>query len=196
VDVSGLRNSFPNSASRHDCSAFCRNLSRLGDSRYIENQRRKNQEFLSITRPGHYQKKIMLKRKIFAGIFSLVLIAVFGLQTFATGRPVKRIYFRRGATAAIVTGNLTGYRDSQKYLLKVRRNQTLQTVQIKSDSSSSYITVAVRNPNGDYVGDADASCNNRKEITPTVAGDYVLEVTECRKADAWRGSFRLFVAVK
>lgn len=138
----------------------------------------------------------MLKRKFFGGLFSLVLIVISGLQTFAVVRPIKRIYFRRGAVSATVTGNLSGYRDSQKYLLRVNRNQTLRTVQIKSNSSLRYITVAVKDPNGNYVGDSDASCNNRKEVTPTIAGDYVLEVIECKKADPWRGSFRLRVSVR
>jgi hypothetical protein len=46
------------------------------------------------------------------------------------------------------------------------------------------------------VGDSDASCNNRREISPTVAGDYRIEVVECQKADRWRGRFYLRVSVR
>lgn len=125
--------------------------------------------------------------------FSLFLIILSG-QIFA--RPVKRIKFARGATEAIVAGKLKGYNDRQIYLLRVRAGQTLKTAQIKSDSSLHYITVSIKDPNGQAVGDSDASCNNRKEISPTASGDYRIEVFECRKADPWRGNFKLLVSVK
>jgi hypothetical protein len=58
------------------------------------------------------------------------------------------------------------------------------------------ITIFVKDPNGNDIGDSDASCNNRREISPTEAGDYTIEVVECRKADPWRGRFTFRVAVR
>ncbi len=52
-------------------------------------------------------------------------------------------------------------------------------------------------PDGkDITGDEDASCNNRKSVSPTVDGYYRIEVVECRKADEWKGEFRLQVTVE
>jgi hypothetical protein len=50
-------------------------------------------------------------------------------------------------------------------------------------------------PTGEEVGDSDASCNDRREIASTTAGDYRITVVECRKGDPWRGSFRFRVTV-
>ena len=118
------------------------------------------------------------------------------LLTAMTIAAQTRINFRRGATTAIVTGRLNGFRDKKVFVIKVRRGQTLRTEQDKSDSSTHYVTVGVETPKGREAGDYDASCNNRKEITPTTAGNYILTVTECRKADAWRGNFKLSVTVE
>lgn len=126
-----------------------------------------------------------------------VIIAVLFLFSGAIlAQSATRVKFRRGATGATLSGTLNGYRSQRIFVIRVRRGQTLRTEQIKSDSSSRYITVFIKNPRGRVVGDADASCNNRKEITPTAAGDYRIEVVQCRKADAWRGTFRLKVTVQ
>jgi hypothetical protein len=87
---------------------------------------------------------------------------------------------------------LTGYSDSETYVIKVRSGQTLRTKQ----TGKNYITISIKDPNGTYVGDADASCNNRKEVAPTVAGDYTLTVVQCQKADEWYGRFRFRVTVR
>jgi hypothetical protein len=131
-------------------------------------------------------------RKIFQ--FSAVAVILFVTATFAFSQ--QRITFKRGARAAVVTGNLNGYRSKRVFIIRVRRGQTLSTEQTKPDASNRYITVSIKAPNGAGIGDSDASCNNRKEISPTRAGDYRIEVYECRKADAWRGSFRLKVRVE
>lgn len=125
----------------------------------------------------------------------LIITSVL-LLTAMMAAAQTRITFKRGATSAVATGYLRGYRDKKVFVIKVGRGQTLRTEQSKSDSSTHYITVAVKSPTGEDVGDSDASCNNHKEITPTVAGNYILEITECQKADRWRGSFRLSVRVK
>ena len=107
-----------------------------------------------------------------------------------------RITFKRGARFAIVTGNLNGYRSRKIFVIRVRRGQILRTEQAEAEAPVHDITVYIKAPNGEEAGDSDASCNNRREISPTRAGDYRIEVTECRKADPWRGSFRLKVSVE
>lgn len=109
---------------------------------------------------------------------------------------IERIEFAKGATSAIVSGNLNDYKDSKSFVIEVRQGQTLRTEQVKQDDSLKYITVEIQDSAGKYVGDSDASCNNRKEINPTTAGDYRINVTECMKADAWRGIFKLKVSVE
>lgn len=128
-------------------------------------------------------------------ILFLIITAVL-LFTATAVSAQTRINFKRGATSAVVTGYLNGYRDKKVFLIRVRRGQTLRTAQAKNDLSSHYITVFVKAPNGEDVGDSDASCNNRREIEPTRAGDYKITVVECQKADRWRGNFRLRVSVK
>ena len=108
----------------------------------------------------------------------------------------ERINFKQGATSAVVTGNLSSYKDSKDFVIEVKQGQTLKTEQVKDDKSLQYITVNIKNPSGETVGDMDLSCHNRYEISPTVAGDYHLNVTECKKADEWRGQFKLKVSVE
>ncbi len=132
-------------------------------------------------------------KKKFLPAFVFIL-ALFG-ATNLFAQKAQRITFKSGAKQAFATGNLNGYRGKRVFVIRVRRGQTLTTEQIKSDSSNRYITVYLKAPNGADVSDSDASCNNRKRVSPTRAGDYRIEVVECRKADAWRGSFRLKVRV-
>ncbi len=129
-------------------------------------------------------------------IFYALTVAAFLLVAATFAFSQQRIKFRSGARAATVNGNLYSYKSRKVFVIRVRRGQTLSTEQIKPDASNRYITVSIKAPNGEIVGDSDASCNNRKEIAPTRAGDYRIEVTECRKADPWRGSFRLKVSVE
>ena len=108
----------------------------------------------------------------------------------------KKIEFSEGATSAAVAGTLNNYKDSKEFSISVKQGQTLRTEQIKDDNSLKYVTVAISDPNGEFVGDSDASCNNRKEVKPTVAGDYHIKVTECMKADEWSGEFKLKVSAE
>lgn len=121
----------------------------------------------------------------------LVLVLVFSANAF--GQKATRIKFARGATSATVSGGLTGYRDEKVYVIKVRAGQTIRTAQV---GTSHQITIYIENPDGEEVGDLDASCNNRREITATEAGDYHIRVVECQKADRWRGTFKLKVSVR
>lgn len=123
-------------------------------------------------------------------IASILVLIVFGMQSAVFAKPVKRIYFKKGATKAVVTGTMNGFKSKDTYVLRVREGQTL-----KVDSNRS-VTLAVVDPAGEDVMDRDLSCNGRAEISPTVAGDYKIIVVECMKADPWRGSYKLNVSVK
>ena len=131
-----------------------------------------------------------MKRALLAFVAAGLLSA--GTLT-AAGQHVSRIRFARGAEQAVVSGSLRGYGDKRTYVIRVRRGQTLQTEQV---GDSHHITIYVKSPLGDDVGDSDASCNDRRMATPTAAGDYRITVVECRKADPWRGRFRFRVSVR
>lgn len=119
-----------------------------------------------------------------------------GQKTAAPIATESRITFEKGATSTIAKGNLKNYDDSKTFLIELRANQTLKTEQIKDENSTHYVTVEITDPSGKAVGDADASCNNRKEIKPSVAGDYKIKVYECKKADPWSGEFQLKVSAQ
>lgn len=128
-------------------------------------------------------------KKAILGISAVAIL--FLTANFAAAQKPVRVKFAKGAKQKIITGNLNSYKGVRVYVVKVRAGQTLKIEQIKSDSSDKYVTVAIKSPTGEDVTDSDASCNNRKEVSPTEAGDYVITVSECMKADEWRGSFQL-----
>jgi hypothetical protein len=112
----------------------------------------------------------------------------------SSAQTVTRIKFVRGAVRANVSGTLNGPRGKRVYVIRVREGQTLKTEQV--GDSPRRITIFVKDPSGNDVGDSDASCNSRREISPTEAGDYRIEVVECLKADPWRGRFTFRVTVR
>jgi len=116
------------------------------------------------------------------------------LSSTALAQQTTRIKFRRGAIHADVSGTLNSFRSKRVFVIKVRDGQMLRTEQL--GSASRRITIFVKDATGNEVGDADASCNDRKEVSPTVAGDYTIEVVECQKADPWRGRFTFRVTVR
>ena len=115
------------------------------------------------------------------------------LVPLASAQRPTRITFARGARSAVVTGTLNGDRSSRNFVIRVRAGQTLSTAQVGDHHD---ITIGISGPGNEDVGDSDASCNNRHEITPTEAGDYQINVVECRKADAWRGQFKFRIVVR
>ena len=132
----------------------------------------------------------------------LQILIVLGFASLfspaVSAQKATRLNFDKNSTAVTVSSNsLKSYKDRKIYVVKVRKGQKLQTEQINIASAPlHYITVSIKSPSGKTVGDADASCNSRKEIELTEAGDYTITVTQCQKADAWRGRFRLKVSVK
>lgn len=113
--------------------------------------------------------------------------------SYASAQRATRITFRHSATSAVVSGTLNGYHGKRNFVIRVRRGQTLRTEQFGDRHD---ITIYIQGPHGEDVDDSDASCNNRREVTPTVAGDYKIQVVECQKADPWRGTFRFKVTVR
>lgn len=126
----------------------------------------------------------------------LLIAAVIAalLTSNAWAQQTTRIKFRRGAIHANVSGTLNSFRSKRVFVIKVRDGQTLRTEQL--GGASRRITIFVKDATGNEVGDADASCNDRKEVSPTVAGDYTIEVVECQKADPWLGRFTFRVTVR
>ena len=105
----------------------------------------------------------------------------------------KRIVFARGVTSTVATGTLNGYNDTRTFVIKVRRGQTLTT----ESAGNNHITVDIKAPRGArYEADLAADCHDRHRVPRTAPGDYIITVTECRKADRWRGRFRLRVGVR
>lgn len=125
-----------------------------------------------------------MKRMI---ICAVVLIM---LATSATFAKPTRITFKRGAKKAVVSSSMTGFKSRREFVLRLRAGQTLDV------SSNKSITLTILDPSGEDVMDRDLSCNGRASISPTVAGDYKIIVTECMKADPWSGTFKLFVSAR
>ena len=127
---------------------------------------------------------------------ALLIAAVIAalLTSNALAQQTTRIKFPRGAIHADVSGTLNSFRSKRVFVIKVRDGQTLRTEQL--GGALRRITIFVKDATGNEVGDADASCNDRKEVSPTVAGDYTIEVVECQKADPWRGRFTFRVTVR
>lgn len=129
------------------------------------------------------EEKIM--RKLF--VVSLMLI-VLSAAVFA--RPVKRVKFAKGATETIVTGQLNNFKDSQVYVINLRAGQTF-TIE---DIGDNPVSISVFEPGGKNVDDYDASCHGNFSLPETKKGDYRIVVTECKKADPWKGAFKIKVS--
>jgi hypothetical protein len=124
----------------------------------------------------------------------LFVAFLMGFVLFTSAQAQTRVKFRRGAVSANVSGTLNSYKSKRLYVIRVREGQTLRTEQI--GRAVRPITIFIMDPAGEGVGDSDASCNNRREISPTTAGDYTIEIVECQKADPWRGRFTFRVTVR
>jgi hypothetical protein len=121
---------------------------------------------------------------------SLLVSFLFLLSIAASAQ--TRVHFAPGATSAVVTGNLNGFNSTRVYVIRVRRGQRLRVEQI---GNSHLVSTTLEDPKGEDVSDMDASCNSHKDVSPTRRGDYTLTVGECKKADPWRGRFRLRIRI-
>lgn len=129
---------------------------------------------------------------------NFIAVAVLALMTFAFSatsyaqkRPT-RIKFARGATEKTVTGTLSSWRSKRTFVIRVRKGQTLTT----ENTGDNSITISVTPPKGShYDQDMAADCHDRNDVESTAAGDYIITVTECKKADPWKGMFKFLVTV-
>ncbi len=122
--------------------------------------------------------------------FLILAIVTLVASSAVFGQAEQRVKFRKGATTATVTGYLNNYKSSKSFVVRLRAGQTLKV------SSNQRVTLAIADPSDADVMDRDASCNSRGEVSPTVAGDYTIFVSECLKADEWKGPFKLKITAK
>ncbi len=120
----------------------------------------------------------------------IALLMLIVLLTTVFARPVKRIKFAKGATETTVSGKLNNFKDSQIYLISLRAGQTF-TIEDVGDNP---VTISVSDPNGKNVDDYDLSCHGNFQLPKTKKGDYRIVVTECKKADPWKGTFKIKVS--
>lgn len=106
----------------------------------------------------------------------------------------QRIKFPRNATSTVVTGKLNGFKEELNYVIEVGKGQTMTVEQV--NPANKRVTVWITAPNGEDASDADLSCNSQKKVSSTLKGDYTLKVSECMKADPWKGEFKLKITVK
>lgn len=127
-------------------------------------------------------------------LLTLVLLLI---PMSSNGQKTTRIKFAIGATDAVATGRLSGYKSkSVVFVVRVKAGQMLRVEQSILFKSTHYITFRITNPSGKNAIDSEANCNNRKKIENTSAGDYRIEVAECAKANEWRGSFKIKFSVR
>ena len=119
---------------------------------------------------------------------ALIFISAF-FAAAAFGQKAQRIAFKRGATKVVVSGRLNNYKSEVDYIIRLRAGQRLNV----SGGGNHYVTVGVLDPTGADVMDYAADCHSNAEVSPTIAGDYKISVVECRKADAWRGTYKLTI---
>ncbi len=128
--------------------------------------------------------------------FAPLVLAAFLFIVSASdvhAQKATNINFARGTHETVVVGTLNGYAASKTYLIRVVRNQTILT----SDVGENPITLSIVGPKGsNYIQDMAADCHSRNEVTPTAAGTYRITVTQCTKADEWKGTFKFKVTAK
>ena len=107
----------------------------------------------------------------------------------------ERIKFARGAVSATVTGKLADFDGEQNYVIAVGKGQTMTVTQLDKKSDGG-VSIYITDPKGENANDMDLSCHSNATVKPTLAGDYKIQVVECKKADPWKGKFAFKVAVK
>lgn len=123
-------------------------------------------------------------------MLSTVLIAAFCLIS-TTSQAAERIKFARNAVSKTVTGTLSGYNSQRVYVIGLQAGQRFD---VQPVSGRYPITVSVVDPNGESIDDWGADCHSRHSSTTEYTGDYKIYVTECEKADPWKGTFTLNVS--
>lgn len=122
----------------------------------------------------------------------LIAAAILLCSLPAFAQKATRIKFKHGATSAVVSGTLSGYKSSRSYVIRVREGQTLTT----EATGKRHLTIDIQAPPGStYEPDLGLDCHDRHHVSPTAAGDYIITVVECMKADAFKGRFAFKVTV-
>lgn len=130
-------------------------------------------------------------KKLLFVTFAFVVLSICSAAVLAQ-RPTT-IRFARGTHETVVTGTLNGYRSKRVYTIRVGKDQTITTENV----GKNYITISIEPPPGStYEQDMAADCHDRNEVTPTAKGVYKITVTECGKADPWRGTFKFKVTAR
>ena len=112
----------------------------------------------------------------------------------AASSAVEPIKFAKGASSITVTGKLSGFNEEKTYSIVVGKGQSMTVEQVNPGERRT--TIWLTDPKGGDASDADLSCNNKKQVKPTLAGTYLIKVSECMKADPWKGSYTLKITVK
>ncbi len=115
----------------------------------------------------------------------VAIILTTAMSVSVANASVIRVKFKRGAVSATVSGRFANRNSEREYVIAVRRGQKLQV------TGSRLVTVFITDPRGDDASDADASCNGRKVVNPTIAGDYRIHVSQCQKVDNNGGAFSI-----
>lgn len=122
---------------------------------------------------------------------STALIATFCLISTAQSQAAERIKFARNAVSKTVTGTLSGFNSQRVYIIGLQAGQRFD---VQPVSGRHPITVSVIDPNGESIDDWGADCHSHHSSTTEYTGDYKIYVTECKKADPWKGTFTINVS--
>jgi hypothetical protein len=126
-------------------------------------------------------------------VLKIIAVASFLIVLSYAASAQTRVTFARGATTKVVTGQMSGFRSERVYLIRVRPGQTLRVEQM---GRSKPVSIYIQDPNGEDATDMDLSCHSNHRVSPTARGDYRITVTECKKADPWRGTYRIRFTVR
>lgn len=124
-------------------------------------------------------------------VLSIALIASCCLVSTAQSQAAERIKFARNAVSKTVTSTLSGYNSKRVYVIGLQAGQRFD---IQPVSSRHPITISVVDPKGESIDDWGADCHSHHSSTTEYTGDYKIYVTECTKADPWKGSFTINVS--
>ena len=105
-----------------------------------------------------------------------------------------RLTFPPGETSITISGSMKDKADQVLYVLRIRENQTLDIEQINENLH--YVSTTLTNAKQEEVGTSDSPCQSSKHLSNNAAGDYILKVKQCAKAEPWQGSFKLKIKVR
>lgn len=118
-----------------------------------------------------------------------------GQTQVVVGDSAERISFAKGKSSATVSGKLAGFDDEQNYVIATGKGQAM-TVEALDKQSDGRVSIYITDPKGENANDMDLSCHSNATVKPTLAGDYQIQVVECKKADPWKGKFAFNIKVK